>query len=270
MKKLSLTLVIILTAFSMSAQDLIFKKNKDIINCKIIEIGLVEVKYLIPEKYKDVVLVVAKDDILKIKYENGEEQEFINEMYDKNSYTDNRINAIKIHPFSPLSTSLSVSYERSVKAGQSYEGTLGFIGLGYDMLNIEPLGVYAKFGYKFIKNPDFYLRGMRYAHLLKGTYFKPEIALSVCSYNKLIYDDYTSYSPQTVKQSAISSAILLNFGKQWVFNNRFAVDFSVGIGYGLTNIDKNDFSGMVSQYGFSVEPNSGIATTSNFKVAYLF
>lgn len=124
MKKLSLTLVILLTAFSVSAQDLIFKKNKDIINCKIIEIGLVEVKYLIPEKYKDVVLVVAKDDILKIKYENGEEQEFINEMYDKNSYTDNRINAIKIHPFSPLYTSLTVSYERSVKAGQSYEGKL--------------------------------------------------------------------------------------------------------------------------------------------------
>ena len=73
MKKLSLTLVIILTAFSMSAQDLIFKKNKDIINCKIIEIGLVEVMYLIPEKYKDVVLVVAKDDILKIKSQNSKQ-----------------------------------------------------------------------------------------------------------------------------------------------------------------------------------------------------
>ena len=189
-------------------------------------------------------------------------------MYDKNSYADNKINAIKIHPFSPLYTSLAVSYERSVKAGQSYEGTLGFIGLGFDMLNVDPLGVYAKFGFKFIKNPDFYLRGMRYAHLLKGTYFKPEIALSVCSYNKIQFD-YTSTST-TVRQGTMSSAILLNFGKQWVFDNRFAVDFSFGIGYGLTNIDKNDFSGMVSQYGFSVEPNTGIAYSSNFKVAYLF
>lgn len=268
MKKLSLLIVILLSTFSVPAQDTIFKKNKDIVTCKIIEIGLVEVKYLIPEKYKEVVMVVAKDDILKIKYENGEEQEFVNEMYDKNSYADNRLNAIKIHPFSPLYTSLTVSYERSVKAGQSYEGTLGFIGLGFDMLNIDPLGVYAKFGYKFIKNPDFYLRGMRYAHLLKGTYFKPEIALSVCSYNKIPFD-YSSTS-SNIKQAAISSAILLNFGKQWVFNNRFAVDFSIGFGYGLTNIDKDDFSGMVSQYGFSVEPNTGIAYTSNFKVAYLF
>ena len=268
MKKIFLLLVTLLSVFSMYGQDIIYKKNKDIVNCKIIEIGLVEVKYLMPEKYKDVVMVVAKDDVLKIKYQNGEEQVFLNEMYDKNSYADNRLNAIKIHPFSPLYTSLALSYERSVKAGQSYEGTLGFIGLGLNMLNVDPLGVYAKFGYKFIKNPDFYLRGMRYAHLLKGTYFKPEVALSMYSYNKMQFD-YTS-SASKVRQAAISSAILLNFGKQWVFDNRFAVDFSVGFGYGLTNIEKDDLSGMLSQYGFSVEPNTGFAYTSNFKLAYLF
>ncbi len=267
MKKLFLLFVTLLSVLTIFAQDTIYKKNKEVINCKIVEIGLVEVKYLIPEKYNEVVLVIAKDDILKIKYQNGEEQAFVNEMYDKNSYADNRLNAIKIHPFSPLYTCLSVSYERSVKAGQSYEGTLGFIGLGLNVLNVDPIGAYAKFGYKFIKNPDFYLRGMRYAHLLKGTYFKPEIALAVYSYNKIQFD----FNPSNaVRQSAISTAILLNFGKQWVFDNRFAVDFSFGFGYGLTSIDKNDFSGMASQYGFTVEPNTGIAYTSNFKIAYLF
>ena len=269
MKKIFLVLIIFLPAITICAQDIIYKKNSQTVNCKIIEIGLVEVKYLIPEKYKDVVMVIAKDDILKIKYANGEEQAFINEMYDKNSYADNKLNAIKFHVFSPISTTLAFSYERSLKAGRSYEGTLGIIGLGFDPLNAKPEGVYAKFGYKFIKNPDFYLRGMKYAHLLKGTYFKPEIALTTYSVNQIKYD-FNTYNSYTVRQSTISGALLLNVGKQWVFDNRFAVDFSIGLGYGLTNIPKNDILGSIYQYGFSIEPNSGLAYTSNFKVAYLF
>lgn len=270
MKNLILALLVFFPVLTICAQDTIYKKNKDSIQCKIIEIGLVEVKYKIPEKYKDVVMVIAKDDILKIKYENGQEQTFINEMYDKNSYADNHLNAIKIHPFSPLYSCLTVSYERSVKAGQSYEGTLGIVGIGLNLMNVDPVGVYGKFGYKFIKNPDYYLRGMRYAHLLKGTYFKPEIALSAYSYNKTNVD-YLNYSTTTtVRQNTISGALLLNFGKQWVFDNRFAVDFSMGIGYGFTTLKNDGIFGSVYQYGFSVEPSSGLAFTSNFKIAYLF
>jgi len=269
MKKLFLVLIVFLPAITICAQDIIYKKNNQTINCKIIEIGLVEVKYRIPEKYKEVVLVIAKDDISKIKYENGEEQTFVNEMYDKNSYADNKLNAIKLHIFSPLYTYLAVSYERSLKAGRSLEGTLGIIGLGYDPLNFSPAGVFGKFGYKFIKSPDFYLRGMKYAHLLKGTYFKPEIALSTYSNKESIFNFVTNTS-NTERQTTFSSALLLNVGKQWVFDNQFAVDFSVGLGYGITTMPKNDFLGYSPQYGFSVEPNSGLTWTSNFKVGYLF
>ena len=267
MKKLLLVLIIFFPAITICAQDVIYKKNNQTINCKIIEIGLVEVKYLIPEKYKEVVLVIAKDDILKIKYANGEEQTFVNEMYDKKSYSDNKLNAIKFHVFAPLSDYLSLSYERSLGAGRSIEGTLGIMGIGFDPLNVHPEGVFAKFGYKFIKSPDFYLRGMKYAHLLKGAYFKPEIALSTYSVNQsqLVYNTYN-----TVRQNTFSGAFLLNVGKQWVFDNRFSVDYSIGLGYGITNIPKNNILGGINQYGFSVEPNSGLAWTSNFKVAYLF
>jgi hypothetical protein len=119
MKKLFLVFIALLQTIIIFSQDIIFKKNNQTINCKIVEIGLVEVKYVIPEKYKDVVMVIAKDDISKIKYENGEEQTFINEMYNKNSYADNKLNAIKFHVFSPLYDYLSVSYERSLRAGRS-------------------------------------------------------------------------------------------------------------------------------------------------------
>jgi len=268
MKKLFFVVIALLLTTSLFSQDTIYKKNNQIINCKIIEIGLIEIKYVIPEKYKDVVMVIAKDDISKIKYENGEEQTFVNEMYNKNSYADNKINAIKFHVFSPLYDYLSVSYERSLKAGRSIEGTLGIIGIGYDPLKESPVGMFAKVGYKFIKSPDFYVRGMKYAHLLKGTYFKPEIAFSTYSVKNSIYN-YGTNTSSTERQSVFSSACLLNVGKQWVFDNRFAVDFSIGLGYGLTNMPKNDYLGN-SQFGFSIEPNSGLAITSNFKVAYLF
>lgn len=269
MKKIVCILFVLVFTQTLCAQDIIYKKNNQTISCKITEIGLIEVKYVIPEKYKDVVLAIAKDDILKIVYENGEVQTFVNEMYDKNSYADNKLNAIKIHPFSPLYGCLTFSYERSVKAGQSYEGTLGIIGIGFDIFDAEPAGAYAKFGYKFIKNPDFYLRGMRYAHLLKGTYFKPEIALSAASFKRSRYFDTDQIGSNT-KGSSFNGALLFNFGKQWVFNNRFAVDFSIGLGYGLTSVTENDYSDVFYQYGFTVDPITGFAYTSNFKIAYLF
>ncbi len=256
MKKILLLILFLVPALAIYAQDVIYKKNNQTINCKITEIGLIEVKYVIPEKYKDVVMTIAKDDILKIVYESGEVQTFVNEMYDKNSYADNKLNAIKFHPFSPLYGCLTFSYERSVKAGQSYEGTLGIIGLGWDITEQSPAGAYAKFGYKFIKNPDFYLRGMRYAHLLKGTYFKPELALKFVGYN--------SYSG--TYQNTISAAFLMNFGKQWVFDNQFAVDFGVAIGYGLSS----DEDGSSAFWGFAVAPYTGFSGSSYFKLAYLF
>ena len=62
----------------------------------------------------------------------------------------------------------------------------------------------------------------------------------------------------------------LDFYKQWVFDNRFAVDYSFGFGYGITSNSKDNFLGSLYQYGFSIEPNTGLAWTSNFKLAYLF
>ncbi|MDZ7613836.1 MAG: hypothetical protein U5K51_09125 [Flavobacteriaceae bacterium] len=53
---------------------------------------------------------------------------------------------------------------------------------GSDDPQIDASGVFFKFGYKLIRTPDYYLKGMKYAHILKGSYIKPEIALSSFSY----------------------------------------------------------------------------------------
>lgn len=152
------------------------KNNNEQIKCKIREIGLDVIKYNLPEYSNDVLFAIAKDDIVKIIFENGKELEFQKDMSNPEFYTANKKNILKIDFLSPLTGNTTFAYERSLQPGRSIEASLGIIGLGIDPGNRNQEGAFVKLGYKFIKDPDFYLRGMRYAHILKGGYIKPEVA----------------------------------------------------------------------------------------------
>ncbi|MBK6347848.1 MAG: hypothetical protein IPF68_18285 [Bacteroidales bacterium] len=78
------------------------KKNNELIKCKIKEIGLDEVKYLLPEYSQDVILSIDKDDIIKIIFENGKEMEFQQKMTNPETYSENKKNILKIDFLSPL------------------------------------------------------------------------------------------------------------------------------------------------------------------------
>ncbi len=244
--KLNQILVVIIftiSAFStLSAQDKIFPKTDEVILCKIKEIGLEEIKYLLAEYSDDVLFAIAKDDIEKIVFENGKEMTFENSLVNPANYLNNRKNALKVEFLSPLTGNTTFGYERSLKPGHSIEGEIGIIGLGIDPAYENPGGVFFRFGYKFIKSPDFYLRGMRYAHLLKGSYIKPMITLGFFSREQDYYyeswDDYGYYGGyygSSEKESNVSGAIQLILGKQWVVDNVFLIDFYAGLGYGFSN-----------------------------------
>jgi hypothetical protein len=150
-------------------------------------------------------------------------------MKDPGYYEDQRKNALKINFLAPLNDVLAFSFERSLGVARSIEFGLGIIGLGFDGgINdySNPRGVYLRGGYKFIRSPDFYLKGMHYAHILKGGYVKPELALSIYSYSE-------EGTNQTISNTM--GALLINFGKQWILDDRFLVDWYVGIGYGFGN-----------------------------------
>ncbi|MDP4268782.1 MAG: hypothetical protein Q8909_01515, partial [Bacteroidota bacterium] len=118
-----------------------------------------------------------------------------------------------------------------------------------------------------IKSPDFYLRGMRYAHILKGSYIKPEISLSVFNYKPQNYDYYGSTSASGSKD-VIGAAIQLIFGKQWVYNNRFAVDTYWGLGYGISDVGESD---KTQHYAFQLFGRKfPLAMSYGVKVGYLF
>jgi len=260
------TLLISLTIISakLKAQDTIIVAPNKVILANIIEIGIDEIKY---KPYNDPdapVFVIDKAKVVKVITHSGTEYTFQDGFNDPSLYAKQRKNALKFGLFSVFTTSLQFSYEHSLKPGRSMEFTLGIIGIGSDPAGNDPGGAFIKAGYKFISTPDYYLKGMRYSHLLKGWYAKPEIIISVFSRDDTYFNYYDENSGRETK---IAVAAVINLGKQWVFSDVFLIDLFVGTGFGFTN-NSSEFDYF---YGFMGAGNGfPIALTGGFKVGFLF
>ncbi|MBN2173077.1 MAG: hypothetical protein JW731_03030 [Bacteroidales bacterium] len=258
---------VLILSFSLSSfgQDQIHKKNNEVINCKIKEIGMDEIKYTVPDYPQDVLFTIDKDKVLKIVFENGQELFFQQEMTNPENYVDNKKNAIKIDFLSPLTGNTTFAYEHSLKPGRSIEATLGIIGLGADPNDYDPAGVFIKFGPKFIKSPDFYLRGMKYAHILKGGYIKPEFSIGY--YSRYFYEYNYYYDEEKVRDNVVNATIMLNIGKQWIFDNSFLVDFYFGVGYGF---DSNDWATEYHYSHITADEDVPLSFGAGLKIGWLF
>jgi len=230
------------------AQDIIYVKGtKEEIKVDLIEIGMDAVKYRLYNDPNSPILNMDKLKISKVVLEDGTEYTFNDPFTDEELYAGQKKNALKIGFLNPFLGSTQFTYERSIKPGQSIETTLGIIGLGFDPAEVNAKGVTLKFGYKFIKTPDYLMRGMRYSHLLKGGYVRPEIAFNFYSYDSYYYD-FNGPSDLN-RESTVAGAIIINLGKQWIYADVFLIDFYLGVGYGFsTNEGAN---GSYYHYGFA-------------------
>lgn len=228
-KKTLIFTFLLFTVLSVTAQDRIIKIGNDTLRCFIREVGDEEVKYSLEGYRSDLVFGIDKNKISEIIFADGKSLKFTDSMKDPAYYANQRKNALKVNFLAPVNDVMAFGYERSLGVARSLEFGLGIIGLGFDGgVNdySNPRGIYLRSGYKFIRSPDFYLKGMHYAHILKGGYVKPEIALSIYSYSE---------EPANKTISNTMCAIMLDFGKQWVMDDRFLVDWYVGMGYGFGN-----------------------------------
>jgi hypothetical protein len=251
------------------AQDQVHKKNKEIINCKVKEIGTDEIKYSLPDYPPDLLFAIDKDNVDKVVFSNGKEMFFQHELSNPENYVDNKKNALKVDFLSPLTGNTTLFFEHSIRPGRSVEAGLGIIGLGIDPDDMNAFGAFVRFAPKFIKSPDFYLRGMRYAHVLKGAYVKPEILFGYYArdFNQYYWDGYGDYYG-TERKNVFTGALLLNVGKQWVFDNSFLVDFHFGVGYGFDNIDEYYYEGY--HFGFLMASDEvPISFTAGLKIGGL-
>ena len=263
----ALILFTVALSFTGFAQDRIIKITKDTIVCQIKEIGDDEIKYTQKDFRGDLIFGIDKNKVSKILFSDGKELTFKDSMYDSAQYELQRKNALKIGFLSPLFGATSFTFEHSLKPGNSIEATLGIIGLGDDFTGESSGGLYLKFGYKFIKSPDFYLKGIRYAHILKGAYIRPEVSFTSYSAES---SDGNYFNPGVIsgsKETITMFAIMINTGKQWVVNDRFLFDWFVGAGYGFGNSKNNNAFHFAFVGGGA---NSKFVVTSGIRIGVLF
>jgi len=244
MKKIILFLLIITISSHIFAQDKLYRKNGQVLNVKIIEVGTSEIKYKIADNTESPVYVLEKDRIIKIEYENGKVEKFTPNLKDPEQYAGQLTKAIKVDFLGPLIGYSQISFEKSTGVGKAYEITLGIIGAGknqrvdyyYNNVQLQKrsqFGVSASFGYKFNKWPDFLFGRTRLTHLMQGGYAKPIVYFGNYKEDRLIDKGTGQY---VVERPGITfGALQIELGKQWIFGDRFLIDSYWGIGYGFDN-----------------------------------
>jgi hypothetical protein len=292
MKKLiNLSILILFLGLSSAlAQDKIYKKGGEVLEVKITEIGVDEIKYKIFNDKDGPTYTVEKDRIIKIIYQNGRVETFKSSFNDAELYADQKNQALKINFFSPLFGFTALSYERSVKPGRSYELTLGIIGLGkkqeigfFPSANPEyreQAGAYISGGYKFIKLPDFTSRGAKFSHIMQGTYIKPEIMFGTFSSRQEAYVVRNNSGRSELKRkTTLFGGAIINIGKQWVFSDIFLLDIYGGLGYDINNNNQvvTTTNGETTTYEFngyhygmiSTGGGSGLGLTGGLRVGIM-
>lgn len=282
MKKIiTLTLLFALAAIynNVIAQDLLFLRGqKQPIKVKVVELGLDEIKYKTwPVTEDAIVMAIEKTAVEKIIMQSGDVYEFkgTTDIAAPN-FDEQKKQAVKFKLLSPVMNNLSFSYERLIKKGSSYEIGIVLPGIGFTIDEFSSAkGIILRGGYKLINTPDYYVRGMRYAHVLKGGYVKPEIIIG--SFSRT-YDDFYNYnlnSYQSITEKVVCGAVVINLGKQWVFDNVFVVDWSFGLGYGFANsslknstILSDDFNPLNYAFFGGID-EVPIAYTANFRIGFL-
>jgi hypothetical protein len=250
--------------FGQAGLDSIYTKEGTIITGKVKEIGSSEVRYTLPQKNLDVVYVMNKYEINRIVFSGGQVQKFEAGPQQLETIADNseelfqiqRKNALKVDFLSIAANTLTITYERCLRPGRSIEFSGGLIGIGVGLEEENASGILFRGGYKFVKDPDFYLKEMRYSHILKGSYVKLEIDFSTYSVtgSKDFFEDEERYNNTKY-------AFLLVLGKQWIFDDLILVDLYSGMGLGDNSLDDN--LDLTYPYGF-------ITLGENFPLAFSF
>lgn len=224
------------------AQDkLLLRGTLDTLMVRILELGVNEIKYQTwPVAAGIPIKVEKKSNIRKIVFENGTVLKYAQDEFTNAEHKakQNKL-ALKADLFAPTRRVISFSVEYSIKPGRSVEGGFGYIGLGtYNndfLIFKESNGGFMRMGLKLINTPNYAMNGMRYTHILKGGYLRPELVA--------LYQENYGYNSNYILKGSIhynnineikvkGLSCILNIGKQWVENDLFCVDLFLGFGIG--------------------------------------
>jgi hypothetical protein len=265
-RKTAISLILLLAAISSFCQDKLYKKNGEVIVAHVIEVGTDEIKYKLFKEPDGPIYAIDKSSLIKIVFENGRIETYKENLEDPELYVSQKKSALKIYFLSPLFGHTQLSYEKSIKPGRSWEATASIVGLGrnyvfsYDYTNNtyttykrSATGLILGAGYKFSKRPDFLLKGMKYSHLLQGSYLEPMFSLGAYGENRI---DNKTNIPQLERKTVVFGSLMVQLGKQWVFGESMLLDINIGLGYVADNLKTedgyNDFSDDEYAHHFTV------------------
>jgi hypothetical protein len=280
--------------------DIIIKKNGEQIKVRIVEVGPNEVKFKYYDAPNGPVIVMEKRDIktMKVKGKADKSYDVISNEPDPmsvgNSAILDKTSSLKFNFFSPLKHHLAFSYEWMIRPGFNWETGLGIVGPGVGLtdrfLNEHPKGVFIRTGPKFLlgSSSDIEIQGARYAHPLKGRYFKIEMIMYTLSkdYNTdYLNSSNYNYGATSIKvhDNYLGMALNLIYGRQFIFGNSITVGYYLGGGYGFENKETtysspvpvngynnfNDYNPTRYSHSFFGK-DFPITFTGGFNVGYIF
>lgn len=269
--KLFMVLIVLISITNVcKAQDLIYKKDNKVLKTVIIEIGSDEIRYKEFSNQNVNVLSIKKSDVVKIRTASG--KEILLEQ--GSSYSLDNKHAFKVDLISWSTTKLTFAFEKSLKPGKSREYQIGFIGIGAKLKDVETVGgLFFRYGIKFIRSPEKYIKEGNEAHLLKGSYIRPEITFGIFDERGKNIEEW--YNPNTKTHYTITNkyhrsvaygAIMLNVGKQWVMDDDYLIDFFWGMGLGMASKDDTEMKGI----NYSMVGSNPIYFQLGLKVGMLY
>lgn len=304
MKKFILLFSLMLAGFiSVSQSDTLYTAKKAKIPCKIYEINEYEIKYRRAEAPDGPIYVIDKSTVIKYTLSTGFTEILIQDELslegEHKEILGNR-QVIKIHPFSFAFNHFSMSYEKVIKVGMNLDVEAGYInsamstnkgvnGGGGISQSTFYSGAYVKPGLKFFLGQDFSVRGLKYAHPLKGRYIKLELAISFVDYQglKRVMYNGNGYPATTINTDLKTLAYggFVNYGRQFILANLLTLDYYVGLGFtgqSYTYTNKNYLQSTMSNYGYYNDigqvynyhgfyraPNFGLSFTAGFRIGYI-
>jgi hypothetical protein len=283
MKKILFVLSALFLTHTLFAQDKIYKKHGPVINAKVIEVGVDEIKYKLSDSPDEPIYVVDKSSIKMIQFADGRTEKYQLSYKDPQNYEGQLSKAIKLNFLSPLMGYTEFGFEKSLTPLKGYEINFGIIGAGKNTVSDNyyyngtylpyrrnAFGFFADAGYKFKKLPTFFSRGTRMTHIMQGGYIKPTFTFGYYTDHALDFKNYSN--PVVEKRQNVFGALTLNLGKQWIFADQFLLDVFWGFGYAFDNRkkDENFYSGDLSNH-FVIQgaDGSGVGLTFGLKIGML-
>lgn len=233
--KVLLVLVFLTFCGSLKGQDTLITRIGEKRLVRITEIGVDEIRYTVWNLDQSPVIAVSRNEVRQIVFANGEVMTITPDAMDVEHIQSNQAykrNAIKTEFFAPLTQNITVCYERVIRPGLNIETKLGIIGVGLNHEAPNASGFFLKIGPKYWSGKDFYVRGMRMSHPLRGVYIKPELIVSLFRQTQTEVSVLYGFPNRNVKVDYTHIAANICFGKQVLLGSSITLDYYIGLGYG--------------------------------------